>query len=207
MSQLIACQTHSGIVLAADGQATDFEPSGEMIQLKVERLVQLSPHTAIAAGGAADGVHMCHALRRFIAAEKLDDVEEVYRAALPFLGSEFDQFMRKRCETLPVDPVHHVFFVLGGYTGRDATQPFRLYLIWTKKKLPLLDGDEITRAFTVPRVMRMEHKLNRLSQENAGLDQVLSQIKRDMEEIARSQEEVGPPFSYGLITQEGVRPA
>ena len=45
--------------------------------------------------------------------------------------------------------------------------PHRLYLIWTKKKLPQLDGDEITSAFAVPRLIRLGCKLNQLCKENA----------------------------------------
>jgi hypothetical protein len=45
----------------------------------------------------------------------------------------------------------------------------------------------------------------KLSQGNSPLDHILLEIKKSMEEMARTQEEVGPPFSYGLITQEGFR--
>jgi len=98
MSQLIACQNVNGIVLAADSKAVDFDPSGKIIELKVDRLVQISQHTAILTGGVADGVEMCHSLRNFIKEEGLDDIQEVYGASLPFLSTEFERFMRKRCE-------------------------------------------------------------------------------------------------------------
>lgn len=69
MSQLIACQDAHGIVLATDSKAIDFDLSGKMVYLEVDRLVPLSQHTAILAGGAPEGVQMCHALRSFIAEE------------------------------------------------------------------------------------------------------------------------------------------
>jgi 20S proteasome alpha/beta subunit len=205
MSQLMACQNANGIVLAADGKAVDFEPSGEMIELKVDRLVQLSKHTAILTGGAADGVEMCHALKNFLSEEKLDDIQDIYGASLPFLSTEFESFMRKRCEILPVDPIHHVYFVLAGYTAKDPQHPFRLYLLWTKKKLPQLDGDEISFAYTAPRIMGLEYKLNQLAKENASLDHILSAAKKGMDKVARTQEEIGPPFSYALINKDGFR--
>ena len=203
MSQLIACQNGHGIVLATDGKAVDFNPQGKMIDLKVDRLVQISQHTAILTGGAADGVVMCHALRNFLKEERLDDIQEVYGAALPFLSSEFEMFMRKRCEILPVDPIHHVYFILGGYTAKDPQRPFRLHLLWTKKKLPQLDGDEISFAYTAPRIIGLEYKLNQLCRENAPLDRMLPEIKKSMEKISKTQEEIGPPFSYAFITKEG----
>jgi len=203
MSQLIACQNTHGIVLAADGKAVDFDLSGKIIELTVDRLVHLCQHAAILTGGAADGAEMCHALRNFLKEEKLDDIQDVYGASLPFLSTEFERFMRKRCEILPVDPIHHVYFVLGGYTAKDPQRPFRLYLLWTKKKLPQLDADEISFAYTAPRIMGLEYRLNQLCKEDAPLDQILSEVKKGMEKVAKTQEEIGPPFSYAFITKEG----
>jgi len=178
MSQLIACQNTHGIVLAADGKAVDFDLSGKIIELTVDRLVHLCQHAAIF-------------------------IQDVYGASLPFLSTEFERFMRKRCEILPVDPIHHVYFVLGGYTAKDPQRPFRLYLLWTKKKLPQLDADEISFAYTAPRIMGLEYRLNQLCKEDAPLDQILSEVKKGMEKVAKTQEEIGPPFSYAFITKEG----
>jgi hypothetical protein len=203
MSQLIACQNANGIVLATDGKAVDFDLRGKMIDLEVDRLVQISQHTAILTGGAADGVEMCHALRNFLKEEGLDDIQEVYGASLPFMSTEFERFMRKRCEILPVDPIHHVYFILAGYTSKDPQRAFRLYLLWTKKKLPQLDGDEISLAYTVPRIIGLEYKLNQLCRENVSLDRILPDIKKSMEKISKTQEEVGPPFNYAFITKDG----
>lgn len=205
MSQLISCQNANGIVLAADSKAVFFDPGGKMSYLKVERLVPLSQHTAVLTGGAAEGAEMCQTLKMFIADEGLNEIQDVYRAALPFLATEYEKFMRKECEILPIDPIHHVYFILAGHTTQDPQRPFRLYLIWTKKKLPQLDGDEISFSYTAPRIMGLEYRLNKLCQENSPLDHILSEIKKSMEEMAGTQEEVGPPFSYALITQEGFR--
>lgn len=205
MSQLIVCQNVHGIVLATDGKAIDFDPTGKTIELKVDRLVQLTKQTAIITGGAADGAEMCHSLRNFLQEEQLEDIQEVYGASLPFLSTEFERFMRKRCEILPVDPIHHVYFVLAGHTAKDPQRPFRLYLLWTKKKLPQLDGDEISFAYTAPRIMGLEYRLNQLAKENVPLDQILSEMKKGMEKVAKTQEEIGPPFNYAFITLEGFR--
>jgi hypothetical protein len=205
MSQLIACQNANGIVLATNGKAVDFEPAGKMIELKVDRLVQLSKQAAILTGGAADGGEMCHALKNFLREEGLEDIQDICGAMLPFLSTEFEKFMRKRCEILPVDPIHHVYFVLAGYRAKEPQRPFRLYLLWTKKKLPQLDGDEISFAYTAPRIMGLEYKLNQLCRENTPLDQILSEIKKGKEKLAKTQEEIGPPFKYAFITKDGFR--
>lgn len=168
-------------------------------------MAQLSRHTAILTGGAAEGAEMCHVLKLFIEEEGLDEVQDVYGAALPILAGEYEKFMRRECEVMPIDPIHHVFFILGGYTERDQQQPFRLYLLWTKKKLPQLDGDEISYSFTAPRIMGLEYRLNQLCKEEKPLDQILTEVRSGMKKMAQTQEEVGPPFSYAFITEEGFR--
>jgi hypothetical protein len=207
MSQLVACKNEKGIILATDSKAIDFEPSAQMVDHTVDRLIQLTHHTAILAGGAAEGVKMCHTLKDFISEEGVKGIEEVYGAALPFLATEYERFMRKYCETLPLDPIHHVHFILAGYSEKETQNPFRLYLVWTKKKLPQLDGDEITTAFAVPRIMRLEYNLNRLCKEDRALDEILPEIRNTLERLPESQEEVGPPFSYAFITMEGFQTA
>jgi hypothetical protein len=184
-------------------RAVSFDTNGTMSYLEVSRMVQLSQHTAILTGGAAEGSEMCRALKLFIEEEALNDAQEVYGAALPFLAGEYEKFMRRECEVIPLDPIHHVYFILGGCSERDKQKPFRLYLLWTKKKLPQLDGDEIAYSFTAPRIMGLEYRLNQLCKEEKPLDQILAEARSGMKKMAQAQEEIGPPFSYAFITEEG----
>ena len=148
---------------------------------------------------------MCRALKEFIAEERLLDVEAVYTAALPFLASEYQQFMRKSCEVLPFDPIHHIHFILAGYSGKNIRNPFQLYLLWTKKKRPQLDGDEITAAFSVPRLIRLEHSLNQMAHSNAPLEKVYTEVRSGMEKQAEIQEDVAGPMTYAVITRDGFQ--
>ena len=52
MSQIVACRTDSGIVFAADSKALELDPNNEIVELKTNRLLQLTPHTVIVTGGA-----------------------------------------------------------------------------------------------------------------------------------------------------------
>jgi len=203
MSQLIVCKNENGIILATDGKAIGFDMSGEPTDRDVEHLIQLSPFTAILWAGALEGEKMCRSLKDFVSDEELRHVDEIYGAALPFLGTEYDRFMREECEVLPVDPIHQVSFVLAGFTGKDEKDPFRLYLIWTKKKLPQLDGDEISTAFTVPRSLRLEINLNKMCRENRSLEDILPTIQKSLEKLAGTQEELGGQLYYATITSQG----
>ena len=114
MSQIVVAQNLHGIVLAAENRAVQLDERGQEISLQVHRLLLLTSHAALVSIGAAEGIEMGNALKAFIAGEKLNDVEDLYGASLAFLSTEFERFMRKKCELLPIDPIHQVSFILGG---------------------------------------------------------------------------------------------
>ena len=205
MSQLIVCKSREGIVFGADGKAVDVDANGNLIELKVDRLHQLSDYAAILNGGAAAGEAMCHSLKRFVDGENLVYVDDIYKAALPFLATEYERFMRKTCEIQPIDPIHQVTFILGGYTKDDPDRPLRTYLLWTKRKLPLLDSDEIGISFCVPRIIKLEHRLHQIVKQSGELDRVMTVVRQEMEKLAEVDDEVSEPLSYAYITKDGFK--
>ncbi len=204
MSQIIVTRNIHGIVLAAENRALQLDESGKEISLQVNRLLPLTAHCALLTAGAAEGIEMGNALKSFIQGERLNDVEELYGASLAFLSTEYERFMRKKCELLPIDPIHHVSFVLAGKAARDQTMPFRLYFLWTKKKLPQLDGDEIFYAFSLPRRMGLEFQLNKMCKENASLKEILKKVTEGVERL-KEEGEVSSSFSFATITREGYQ--
>jgi len=200
MSQIIVAKNIHGIILTAENRALQLDESGKEISLQVNRLLPLTTHCALLTAGSAEGIEMGNALKSFIQGEKLNDVEELYGASLAFLSTEYERFMRKKCELLPIDPIHHVSFVLAGKTSRDPTMPFRIYFLWTKKKIPRLDGDEISHAFSLPRRMGLEFQLNKMCKENASLKEILKKVMEGLRHL-KSQGGVGSSFSFAMINQ------
>jgi hypothetical protein len=204
MSQIIVAQNVHGIVLAGENRAIQLDEKGNEVSLKMNRLLPLTPHCALLISGSAEGRDMGSALKNFLAGEKLNDVQELYGAAIAFLSTEYERFMRKKCELLPIDPIHQVSFILAGKTEKDQSMPFRLYFLWTKKKLPQLDGDEISHTFSLPRRMGLEFRLNKMCKENASLNGILKSVREGMEQL-KGKGEVSGPFSFAMITQEGFQ--
>ena len=204
MSQIIVAQNVHGIVLAGENRAIQLDEKGNEVSLKMNRLLPLTSHCALLTAGAPEGTEMGNALKNFLAGEKLNDVEEIYGAAIAFLSTEYERFMRKRCELLPIDPIHQVSFILAGKTEKDQSMPFRLYFLWTKKKLPQLDGDEISNAFSLPRRMGLEFRLNKMCKEKAPLKEILKKMTEGLEQL-KSKGEGSGPFSFAMITQEGFQ--
>lgn len=205
MSQLIACRSTEGIVLGVDAKAVDVDAQGRVVHLTVERLFPLGPRAAVAVGGAPEGVEMARALSRFVTEEKLETIEEIYSAGLAFLSSRFNEFMRAMCGGVPLDPMHYVHFILAGVSGQDHENPYKLYLVWTKKKRPQLDGEEILNAFTVPRRMALEYRLSKMAERDASAEEVLKEVRSAMESLTWYKEEVGPPYRFALVSKDGFR--
>jgi len=75
MSQIVACRTDTGIILAADSHAFGVNAKGKIVEVKINRMLQLTSNTAIVTGGAAEGEMMCRNLKDFISEENLAVVE------------------------------------------------------------------------------------------------------------------------------------
>ncbi len=204
MSQIVVAQNIHGIILASENRAVQLDETGNEISFRAGRLLQLTSHCALLTAGAAEGIEMGNALNHFLQGEGIDDVEELYSAALAFLSTEYVRFMRKKCELLPVDPIHQVSFILAGRTKKDGKMPYRLYFLWTKKKLPQLDGEEITNAFSLPRRLGLEFQLNKMCKENASLQEILKKVIEGMERL-KTQGEISFPLSFATITSEGYQ--
>jgi hypothetical protein len=204
MSQIIVAQNIHGIVLAAENSAVQLNEEGIEISLNINRLLPLTSHCALLTAGAPEGAEMGIALKSFIQGERLYDVQDLYGAALAFLSTEYERFMRKKCELLPIEPIHQVSFILAGRTEKDRSMPFRLYFLWTKKRLPQLDGDEISYAFSLPRRMGLEFQLNKMCKEKVPLKEIVKKVVEGLERL-KNQGEVSFALSFGMITQEGYQ--
>jgi hypothetical protein len=72
-------------------------------------------------------------------------------------------------------------------------------------KLPQLDGDEISSAYSVPRLIRLEYRLDQLSKENRPLEDILTEIRSNLEKQAEINAEISGPFSCAVISRAGVK--
>ena len=204
MSQILAVRSFHGIILAAENRAIQLNERAEEAMLEVKRLIPLSSQSSLLAAGAPEGIDMANSLKNFVQGEGLRDIQDLFGATLAYLSTEYERFMRKKCEILPIDPIHYVSFILAGKTTREEERPFRLYYLWTKKKLPQLDGEEISNAFSLPRRMALEYQLNQLSKRDSSLEDILDAAKAGIEKL-RAQGEAKGPFSWAKITHDGYQ--
>lgn len=204
MSQIVVVRSSHGIILASENRAIQLDERGGEISLEVKRLIPLSSQSALLTAGAPEGIAMAISLKSFVQEEGLEDVLDLYQASRAYLSTEYERFMRKKCEILPIDPIHYVSFILAGKTSGDEEKSFRLYYLWTKKKLPQLDAEEISNAFSLPRRLALEYRLNELSKRDVSLDEITEAVKGGVEKL-KAQGETKAPFSWAKITQDGFQ--
>lgn len=204
MSQLIACATPEGVMLASDSRAETFETSGEEQFVKVERFIPLTSHTVLASGGALDAQDLARQFADFVKDEELKDIDAIIQAAVPFFSGKVDEFFRKACEKLPLNPVINMYMLLGGYAPQTPDNPSRLFIVWDRVQPPKIESTDATHIFTLPRRMGLEYKLNQLVASRAPLADIVELAKSAMEKLAGQDHYVGPPFRYLLITQAGI---
>ena len=204
MSQLIACATPEGLMVASDSRVETFETSGEGQFVSVERFIPLTSHAVLASAGALEAQDLARQFADFVKDEQLKDIDAIIQAAVPFFTGKVDEFLRKACEKLPLNPVINMYMLLAGYSPQTPDNPSRLFIIWDRVQPPKIESTEGTHIFTLPRRMGLEYKLNQLVASRAPLAKIADLAKTAMKNLAGQDQYVGPPFRYLTITQSGI---
>jgi len=216
MTQVIACSTPEGILLATDSLATWFDQTGAMKHFNLKKIVRLGSHTAMVSAGIGIGVEIGTAFKKFLQERRVEGIEEVLRFALPFFTDRYVNFIREREMDLglsrPSDdeesdepsPWAGVYFILAGYSFKDRQQPYHLRLLGSEE-----NGDSIipyspSPILLIPRSLSMEKRLEAQCLAGSSIGHLLSLCKSFLKK--RSAEgEVGPPFYFATITRVGFR--
>jgi hypothetical protein len=204
MSQLIACATVDGIVIASDSKAEFFDASGEQTFLTVDRLFTVGSHAVLAAAGGLEAASLARDFAAFVKDEKLTGIDAIIQAATPYFTGKVDDFFRKACEKLPLDPVINLYLVLAGVSPQTPDNPNRLFVIWDRVKPPKIESSTVTHIFTLPRRLGVEYKLNAMVARLAPLAEVTAYVKSAMEKLASQDAFIGPPHRYLTVTKDGV---
>lgn len=204
MGQLMACATPDGILVATDSRAEVFDTAGEEQFVTVERLLPLTSHVVLASAGAVEAQDLARDFAQFVKDEKLGDYSAIVQAAVPFFTGKVDEFFRKACEKLPLNPVINMYLLIAGYSPETPDQPFRLFLVWDRVKPPKVESTGEAYIFTMPRRMSLEYQFNLRIASRAPLAEIADLAKSAMDKLASQDSYVGPPFRFLTITKEGL---
>jgi hypothetical protein len=204
MSQLIACATAGGIVVASDSKSEFFEPDGKVRTITQERLIPVTSHAVLASAGAWEAQDLCKEFAGFAKSEGLTDIDALIDAAIPFFTGKYDEILRKICTISPPDPIINLYLLLAGYSAQTPDQPYKIFVIWDRPKPPRIEHNRVTHIFTLPRRMGLEFTLNSMVAMNSPLAKVVDAVKAGMEKLAAQDDSLGPPYHYMTITDQGV---
>lgn len=217
MTQIIACSTREGIVLATDSRATRFDEVGEMRHFNLKKLLRLGSHSAMLSAGAGIGVEMSLAFQNFLQRQGAETIDDIVAMALSFFTDQYEKWLGQRGMRDPFSPppsdeadeasapLNEVYLILAGYSLKDPAQPYVLHLFSSEGERISIKPVSTSQIIVVPRSLSIERRLEALRETGAPLDQLLSLSKSFLKRRSTEEEEVGPPFYFATITPAGYK--
>jgi len=216
MTQIIACSTDEGIVLATDSRATWFDQTGEMKHFSLKKLLRLGSHSAMLSAGAGIGVEMSLGFQNFLRREGTEAIDDIANMALFFFTEQYGKWLTQRGIQPPLPPtsdeesdqnlpLNEVYLILAGYSLRDRVQPYHLHLFSSERERISIKAIPTSQTIVVPRSLSMERRLEAQREGGASLDQLLTLCKSFLKKRSAEGEEVGPPFYFATITRFGYK--
>jgi len=217
MTQIIACSTHEGIVLATDSRATWFDEAGEMRHFNLKKLLRLSSHSAMLSAGAGIGVEMSLAFQNFLQRQGVEAIDDIITMALSFFTDQYGKWLGERGMRHPFPPptadgageasvpLNEVYLILAGYSLRDRARTYALHLLSSEGERISIKPVSTCQIIVVPRSLSMERRLEALREMESPLDQLVSLCKSFLKRRSAEEEEVGPPFYFATITPAGYK--
>jgi 20S proteasome alpha/beta subunit len=217
MTQVIACSTHKGIVLATDSRATWFDRSREVRHFSLKKLLRLGSHSAMLSAGAGIGTEMSLAFQNFLQRQGTEAIEDAIHMASFFFTDRYGKWLGERGMHPPFSPptpdgeseetfpLNEVYLILAGYSFRDRTYPYHLHLLSSEGQMISIKALPTSQVIVVPRSLSMERRLVAQREGGASLDQLLRLCKSFLKKRSADGEEVGPPFYFATITPFGYK--
>jgi hypothetical protein len=216
MTQVIACSTPDGILLATDSQATWFDQTGAIRHFNLKKILRLGTHTAMVSAGIGIGVEIGSAFQEFLQERSVEGIEEVLRFAPPFFTDRYVRFLRERETDLDLSRPSHdgesdepspwtgIYFILAGYSFKDREQPYHLHLLGSEEKGDCIIPYSTSPILLIPRSLSMEKRLETQCLAGSSMGHLLSLSKSFLKKRCM-EGEVGPPFYFATITRAGFK--
>ena len=217
MTQIIACSTPEGIVLATDSRATWFDETGEMKYFNLKKLLRLTSHAALLSAGAGIGVEMSLAFQNFLQRRGTEAIEDVVKMALFFFTDRYGKWLGQRemhhssslgrpdKTSEEALPLNEVYLTLAGFSFRDRARPYRLHLFSSEGERIAIKTLPTSQIIVVPRSLSMERRLEGQLEKGSPLDPLLTICKSFLKKRSGEGEDVAPPFYYATITPFGYK--
>jgi hypothetical protein len=216
MTQVIACSTPEGIVLATDSLATWFDQTGTRKHFNLKKVLRLGSHSALVSAGIGIGVEMGLSFQQFLKERRTEGIEEIVRLAMPFFSDLYGKYLREKKRKpffeRAVDedpdersPLNGVYLLLAGYSFKDREQPYHLHLLGSDEEGMAIRVYPIVHTVLIPRSLSMERRLEEERRRGSSLLHLHDLCQTFLNRRSAEEGEVGPPFYFVTITPAGVQ--
>ena len=167
MTQIIACSTREGIVLATDSRATWFDEAREMRHFNLKKLLRLGSHSAMLSAGAGIAVEMSLTFQNFLQRQGAETIDDIIAMALSFFTDQYGKWLEQRGmrhSSFPTAdkadeasvPLIEVYLILAGYSLKDRAQPYVLHLFSGEGERVSIKPVSTSQIIVVPRSVHRE---------------------------------------------------
>jgi hypothetical protein len=216
MTQVIACSTPEGIVLATDSLATWFDQTGTQKHFNLKKILRLGSHSALVSAGLGIGVEMGLSFQRFLRDRRAEGIEEIVRLSKPFFNDLYGNYLREKKGVPFVDrvkdedpeersPLSAVYLLIAGYSFKDRGQPYHLQLLGSDEEGISIRIYPIAHTVLIPRSLSMERRLEDERQRGSSILHFLDLCQTFLKKRSGEEGEVGPPFYLATITPAGLQ--
>ena len=204
MTQILSGICSEGIMVATDSRATTFTSNGEESQFTINKLFSIGSHAFIVSGGMGISVDLSKRFKEYAEERRLLGIEKIIAAAGPYLSDQFRQAIVKRERAEGVDgQFDRIYFLVGGYSFRSQEYPYQLALWGSEEVHVPLQRIKIGNSIAIPRTLAGETRLFRMCQENSLLTDLINFAREFLQQQAKTNTQIGPPFRFGTVTPKG----
>ena len=216
MTQVIACLTPEGIVLATDSLATWFDQTGTQKHFNLKKILRLGSHSALVSAGLGIGVEMGLSFQKFLRDRREEGIEEIVRLSKPFFNDLYGNYLREKKRVPFVErikdegpdeqsPLKGVYLLIAGYSFKDRGQPYHLQLLGSDEEGISIRIYPIAHTVLIPRSLSMERRLEDGRQRGSSILHLLDLCQTFLKKRSGEEGEVGPPFYLATITPAGLQ--
>ena len=203
MTQILSGICSEGIIVATDSMATTFDADGGERRFTIDKLFSIGSHAFIVGGGMGISVDLSKRFKEYAEERRLVGIEKIIAAAGPYLSDQFRLAMGRNDLDGGVEGwLDRIYFLVGGYSFRSQDNPYQIAL-WGSEGQLALQRIRIGSSVAIPRTLAGETRLFRMCQENSQLADLINFAREFLQQQAKMNPQIGPPFWFGTVTPKG----
>jgi hypothetical protein len=204
MTQILSGICSEGIMVATDSMATTFDRDGKERQFTIDKLFSIGSHAFVVSGGMGISVELSRRFKQYAEKRQLVGIEKIIGAAGAYLSDQFRQAMGGIGQTKGMEgQLDRIYFLVGGYSFRSQEDPYQLALWGSEEGQLPLERIQIGKSVAIPRTLAGETRLFRMCQENSSLADLINFAREFLQQQAKTNPQIGPPFWFGTVTSSG----